>query len=640
MLRKFHVKAMAISCLSLLAFLSSTGFSADLNEDFMAARKAYAQGDAGNLETYSRRLQGSPLQPYAEYWRLSMNLDDEASVRAFLDRYQGSLLAERLRKAWLKSLAKSQKWRLFYEQYPSVINSDTELDCIWRQARENLGDGKALAEVRPLWFSDSAQPDSCELMFKTLIATNEITQKDIWARLRLTLESGNITLARQINGDLPKKEAMNDRSLISAYEHPDRRLDGKPRSRAEREIAIFAVLRIARSDPEQAKAYWSKMGGRFSESDRKYVLGKIAFQAALKHMPQALQWFDEAGDSLDDQELAWEARAALREKNWPRVLSGIGAMSPEAQNEDAWRYWKARALKSMGKTAEANAIFAVLSHEHDFYGQLALEELGTVVTLPAYPYKPGEEEIVAVGKEPGIQRALLLYSMGLRVDATREWIWAIRGFDDRTLLAAAELARRRGLYDRAINTAEKTVQLDDFGLRFLAPYRDIMHEQTRQLDLDEAWVYGLVRQESRFVMGARSGVGASGLMQLMPATAKWVAAKLGLRGFHDTLVNQLETNISLGTYYLKHILVLLDNQPVLASAAYNAGPSRARQWAAAEPMEGAIYIETIPFGETRNYVKKVMSNTEYYASSFGQEMLSLRKRLGIIHRTDSVQDGP
>ncbi|HQT26112.1 MAG TPA: transglycosylase SLT domain-containing protein, partial [Burkholderiales bacterium] len=426
-----------------------------------------------------------------------------------------------------------------------------------------------------------------------------------------------------------------DRVLVSAYENPYRYLKRERpiHSRAQKEIAIFALMRIARADPLEARTFWSRMESRFGEEDRNYVQGKIAFQAALKHMPEALQWFKAAG-KLDDAELGWKARAGLRAGDWPSVLSSIAAMSSEEQNSETWRYWKARSLKAQGKLPEANAILAGLSHEHDYYGQLALEELGTVVAPPPDAYKASDSEITDVMHVPGIERALLLYSMGLRLDATREWIWAIKGFSDRQLLAAAELAKRRGLYDRAINTAEKTVKLYDFDLRFLAPYRDIMHVQTEQLGLDEAWVYGLIRQESRFVTAAKSGTGASGLMQLMPATARWVASKMGLRNFHHSLVNQIETNISLGTYYLKHVLTVFDNQPVLASAAYNAGPGKARQWVGPSPMEGAIYIETIPYGETRDYVKKVMSNTEYYASAFGQESVSLKDRLGVVGKAD------
>jgi soluble lytic murein transglycosylase len=235
-------------------------------------------------------------------------------------------------------------------------------------------------------------------------------------------------------------------------------------------------------------------------------------------------------------------------------------------------------------------------------------------------------------KLPAIRRALALYEMNLRYEANREWIWAVRGLDDRRLLAAAEVAQRHGWYDRAINTADKTQQLHNFSLRFPAPHRDVMQEQARQVGLDEAWVYGLIRQESRFVQQARSGVGASGLMQLMPGTARWVAKRLGMKNFRQSLVNQLDTNVALGTYYLKYVLDKLDGQPLLATAAYNAGPSRAIKWRSEAPMEGAIYAETIPFAETRSYAQKVMSNAVYYGNQFGRQLQSLKQRLGTITR--------
>lgn len=622
------LKAAAV-CVLLLPGLC---FPSDLAENFMEARDAYANGDAVRLEAYASKLQGSPLEPYAEYWRLAMNLADtsDASVESFLDRYKGSLLAERLRKAWLKTLAKSEDWHTFYDQYPSIESPDTELYCDWLQAREDLGDPGAVKEAASLWLTPKGQPQSCGPLFNALISSHRISEADIWKRIRMILDSDDLTLAREVNDDLPQGRRMRDRSLVQAYERPIRYLkkSGSPKSRAEREIAIFAILRISRTDPVEARERWQVLSDKYDQADRDYVSGKLAMQAAKRHMNGALEWF--AGLHLDDEELSWKARAALREGSWGEVLSSIDAMSPDASGRPEWRYWKARALKSKGRTDAANAILAALSHNRDFYGQLSLEEMGTVASLPPDNYKVSEGEIAQIENVPGIERSLLLYSMGLRMDATSEWIWAIKGFDDRQLLAAAELANRHGLYDRAINTAEKTVSINDFGLRYLAPYRDVMREQTQQLGLDEAWVYGLIRQESRFVTVARSGVGASGLMQLMPATARWVASKLGLRHFRRSLVNQVETNISLGTYYLKHVLTLLDNKAVLASAAYNAGPSRARQWMGDKPMEGAIYIETIPFNETRDYVKKVMSNTEYYASAFGQEEIPLKKRLGII----------
>ncbi|HJU50091.1 MAG TPA: transglycosylase SLT domain-containing protein, partial [Pseudogulbenkiania sp.] len=208
-----------------------------------------------------------------------------------------------------------------------------------------------------------------------------------------------------------------------------------------------------------------------------------------------------------------------------------------------------------------------------------------------------------------------------------EWRWAMRTLPDNQLLAAAELARRHNFYDMAIYSAERTRDEHDFSLRYLTPYRDITRRYAKQLEIDDAWVYGLIRQESRFITVARSGVGASGLMQLMPATAKWVAAKMGLNSF---AVDDIDTNIQLGTWYLRYVLNSLSNNAVLATAAYNAGPSRARSWQDSKPLEGAVYAETIPFDETRDYVQKVMVNAAYYSSGFEHTTLSLKSRLGTI----------
>ena len=215
------------------------------------------------------------------------------------------------------------------------------------------------------------------------------------------------------------------------------------------------------------------------------------------------------------------------------------------------------------------------------------------------------------------------------MEALREWAWAIRGMDDTQLLAAAELARRAGIFDRAINTADRTAHQHNYKLRFLAPFRDVFNEQARNSGLEEAWVLGLVRQESRFIASARSSAGARGLMQLMPATARWVAKRQGLRNFNLERVLDVPMNVALGTGYLKVVLEDLGH-PVLASAAYNAGPGRARRWRDTRPLEGAIYAETIPFNETRDYVKKVMSNTMYYSQLIGGKLVPLKERLGLI----------
>ncbi len=231
---------------------------------------------------------------------------------------------------------------------------------------------------------------------------------------------------------------------------------------------------------------------------------------------------------------------------------------------------------------------------------------------------------------PEILRSLTLLRLGLRVEGVREWNWAMRGLNDRELLAASVVAERAGNFDRAIAAADRTKEEHDYTLRYLTPYSEEVRPAARRQSLDDAWVYGLMRQESRFVTNAKSSAGASGLMQLMPATAKWVAKKIGLQDYHHGRVNDTETNLLLGTSYMRMVMESLDNHPVLASAAYNAGPGRARRWRAERSLEGAIYAETIPFTETRDYVKKVMSNAVYYSALFEGRPQSIKTRLGTI----------
>lgn len=404
-------------------------------------------------------------------------------------------------------------------------------------------------------------------------------------------------------------------------------------SKGQRVAAMFAVERLAKQSTDPAAAYWAKIAGYFPVSEQHYCYSRLAYQAARNLDDRALQWFRDAADSpLNEQQSAWRVRAALRALDWPEVLSSVNAMSTQQQQEPAWLYWKARALEALGKTAEARKIFVPLSSQYSFYGQLAGDELtGTAVISQAPPtYKPDSQAIAAVSAMPGVQRTLALYRIGMRSDALEEWRLLVSNLNDQQLLTAAEIALRNKMYDRAIGAADKTVSEHDFSMRYLAPYRDALEVHLHKQGLDEAWVYGLMRQESRFATSAKSDSGAAGLMQIMPSTARWVAGKLGLKRYHKSMIHQLDTNLRIGTYYMKSVLSRAENNPVLASAAYNAGPLRALQWRGNKPLEGAIYAETIPYQETRNYVEKVMSNTVYYAAQFGDPPRSLKQRLGIV----------
>lgn len=622
----------------LFFFLLFSHAAASRDEDFLVARDAFRSGDAARMNAIAKRMEGHVLAPYLTYYQLQMRLKDAGAgeVRNFISSNADSPLSDRLRADWLKILGRQQNWALFLEEYPALVNGDdADLACLALQARLQQGDDTVFRDARHKWFSGSELPWSCKPVFDNLLAAGVLKTEDVWGRLRLALELGNIGVARQIVADyLPEDQRGGLKNLEKVADNPQHFLDLAvldTQSRSGRELVMFAIYRLARSQPGSALPYWDRLRAAFGVEERGYVWGQMAFHAARKHDPIALKWFQEAGNVLlNELQLSWRVRAALRAQDWQQVLVGIDAMPEGLQNQGAWRYWKARALKAGGKTGLANAILVPLSREHNFYGQLATEELGAVVSNPTATYEPGADEIRAVNAIPGIQRALALYQLNLRTEANREWLWTIRGFDDRQLLAAAELARRNNWLDRAINTADKTRELHDFSLRYPAPHRDLMQAYAREREIDEAWVYGLIRQESRFVQQARSNVGASGLMQLMPATAQWIAKRLGFKRFQQNQVNQIDTNISFGTYYLKYVLDSNDGQPVLATASYNAGPSRAKRWQDEKALEGAAYAESIPFTETRDYVQKVMSNASYYANRFGQQLITLKQRLGTV----------
>jgi len=611
------------------------------DEDFLAAREAFRIGDAAQIERLYPRFASSVLEPYVAYYRLHLHLDkaDAASIKQFLARPADTPVIDRLRAEWLKQLGKNEQWDAFTGEYPHVVKEDAELLCYALQARRRVQEKEALVEARRLWFSGEAQPDDCIPLFDAALAAGIISESDVWQRIRMALESGNVDLVRQLAARLPSRRAFPATAVNQAYTNPGRYLStvNLPKAgAAERMLTLFALRRLARQSPQLAYTRWEKMAAYFTEAEQRYFYGWLGYEASRSHDPRALAWYKEAADTqLTAAQLAWRARAAMRETDWREVLASINAMDPEQQREKAWRYWKGRALKALGFSVPAQALFAALSGEYGYYGLLAAEELDVMpVFAQIDSHSPDQKDIDKVLAQPGIQRALALYRLRADAEASREWAWAVRGYNDAQLLAAAVVAHRNGIYDRSIDAAERTQQLHDFNLRYPAPYRAELQEYVRSNDLDEAWVYGLMRQESRFAPHVNSNVGAAGLMQLMPETARWVAQKIGMKGYRAALLHELGINLKLGTYYLKTVSSQFDNNPVLASAAYNAGPNRAQQWCGDAALEGAIYIETIPFDETRDYVKKVMSNTVYYSRLFGQPPMPLKKRLGTIAPKD------
>jgi soluble lytic murein transglycosylase len=610
----------------------------------LAARDAFEASNRSKLGKLAPTLGDHLLEPYVEYWQLFLRLPAASGedVRAFLSRYPGTALAEQLRTDWLKVLGKSGRWELFQAEYPALSGDDPEVTCYMLFARWKREDASVLGDFKAIWNAPRELPEGCLTLARAILKAGQLGSREVWGRFRVLVDAGLVGAARRSMEFLPRGEAIDPkrfgaviRAPVKFFRNPQVDLTKV----TDRELVIAALTLAADADTRAAAGFWSSgLSDAFSVEDRRYVWLRLAMNGAFRQMPQALDWFGETG-ALTDEQLGWRARIAMRTNKWAEVRRSIDRMSAFAKNDPVWTYWYGRAERELGSPLEAEGYFERIAGEHTFYGRLAAEELGVSLRIPARAPLPTESEIAEVAAIPGLARALALYRLDMRTEATKEWLWTIRGMDDRTLLAAAELARRNEAWDRAIGTADRTVVAHNFSVRYLAPYREVLAENARSRDLEEPWVLGVVRQESRFITGVKSSAGATGLMQVMRPTAKWVAQRMRMKHFSMARLHEPDINAALGTYYLRHVLDQFDGIPVLAAAAYNAGPSRARLWRGTVPVEGAIFAETIPFGETRDYVKKVMTNTVYYAAVLGAEPTSLKARLGMVLPRGSVEGG-
>lgn len=623
---------------SLILIGSQSSYALVGDEELLLAKAAYDRKNAIALSDYAQQLQGEKyiLAPYAEYWLMLLNLEDSDPkyVTDFLNTYSEFPFADRLRGEYLKKLGKMQDWQNFDAEIANYQLEDPAVACYAVEARAVAGDDTALEGAKKLWLQAKEQPSDCNSLFDRMQANKALTDDDIWTRLRMSLAESRLSLSKAIAKRARSYDANQARWLDKAYSAPQQLLSKKSasfQSRLGREINLFALNRLARTNSTQALVAFYQVEDLLGSDDISYFYGRLGLYAAQRHESQAVQWFKLAEDTnLNKEQLAWFARAALLNNNWPMVQKAIAKMDATQTEEGAWRYWKARALKAQKQHIDANALFTKLASERHFYGWLAQDELKDFVTPALSLHKINSLDVEALSNRAAMQRVEALQRLDLRWEAKTEWLLATKEFDDRQLLVAAELAARKKWFDLAINTADKTTQTHNFSLRYPAPYRDLVKPAANDQGVDEAWVYGITRQESRFMHYAKSGVGAAGLMQLMPATAKWAASRAGIDNYNRSMLHDLDTNIALGTYYMRYTLGLMNGQATMATAAYNAGPNRAKKWMATVPLEGAIYAENIPFTETRLYVQKVMANAHLYSQLLGLKTIPLKQRLGTI----------
>ncbi len=638
--------------------------------------QAYRQGNNARLAALLPQARGHALEPWAAYWELRARLDTASSgeIQDFMARYAGTYQEDRMRNDWLLLLGQRRDWTTFAAEYPRFrMNDDREVRC-YALLVETLTTGQApdalVDEVRSAWHAQRDADDGCSTAAGRLIELKRMPADDAWRRARLAMEA-NRPRAVRTAVELVSPESM---ALVAEINtSPSKFLTTRVLAirKARKEMITLALIKLATTDQSQAAFQLdNKWGPQLSAEERNWVWGVIGRQAAGRlQSAEALDYYAKVtrDSDLTDEMLGWKVRAALRMGQWKQVLAATQAMSPRERQETIWVYWRARAqlattpapapvaqpAASPGSTTlpvaparvEAMQALQSIASTRGFYEQLALEELGQRITVADRPAALTAEEKASARMNPGLNRGLYAILIGLRSEGIREWNYTTNlhtrgGMDDRELLAAADFACEREVWDRCINTSERTRTFIDAGQRFPMPFRDTVVKRSNEIGLDPAYVYGLIRQESRFIMDARSHVGASGLMQVMPATARWTARKIGMTGFTIDQLNDQSTNIAIGTAYLKLALDDFAGSMPLAAAAYNAGPGRPRNWRNGPVIDAAIWAENVPFTETRDYVKKVLANTTNYAAILTGQPQSLKARLGVVGPRDAATPEP
>ena len=593
------------------------------DKKFIELREAARKNDLLKASQLASQLADYEMADYVEYFKTKPRLYDSAAkpnaatdadsdVNNFLKKYKGSGLADRMRNDWLLVLGKRKDWAQFNLEYPQfALDDDTQVKCYAMMSKLAKGESpKAVgAQAKATLLDPRYFGDACPELVTQLYVRGGLTKLEVQSISRSATEMNFDTLGQRMGVEDP----------------------------------IAGIVRKARANPSLAMKTFDENDWKGISEYKGMAWGVIGQFLAKKLDPAAIEAYRKQhaqGNSelLSAESSEWKVRAALRDRDWKLVKESIETM-PEAVRvrDPAWTYWYGKALKEMGDD-RAQEQFEKLAGQFNFYAQLSLEELGRPITIPPQTIV-SDIEMKAISKSiPAFTKAAKLYDMNLRTEGNREWNWELRGMSDKELLAAAEYGKKINMLDRTVNTADRTKVEHNFSLRYPTPFVDKLNPITKQISLDINWVYGLIRQESRFVTSAKSHVGASGLMQVMPATGQFVAKKIGMKDYTPDKLADMQTNLVLGSNYLNMVLNDLGGSWGLASAAYNAGPGRPKQWrqTLTKPVSMEIFAETIPFTETRIYVKNVLSNAVYYEILSTGKPQSIKAKLGTVNPTQAV----
>lgn len=605
---------------------------------FLEAEKALLRGDHERFSKLKEESSDYVLYPYLEYWELRRYLSQASSddVDNFIKRFPDTPMVDNLRSAWLRLLARREQWAEYLKFHKPTRN--TSAQCRELLALIKTGKaGRAYPRVKKLWLVGHSQPRACDPLFTAWRDAGHLNSDLVWQRISLSMKKGNAGLARYLAGFLEDKDRHWVDLWREVYKKPKRILDfarfrgSHPMREA---ILVYGVERLARKDALDAVHSWKKLQKRyrFTPAQRIEVDRAIVLRMARSDHPEAVEAFRAlSAEALDDEIHEWRVRSALQAGDWKQALEWIKSLPDAMAQSERYRYWRGRCLEELGQPHGARKYFAGLSLARSYYGFLAADRLGVGYRIDHEPLPVTESEVEALKRIPGMGRAYELLQLDRTLDARREWRDAIADMNKRQLMRAAKLAHSWQWHDRAIATVAKAHHWDDLDTRFPLAHAQRVSEQAGKRGLDVAWVFALLRQESAFAEDARSPAGAMGLMQLMPRTAKSVAKELKTRLHSKNDLLSADLNIRLGTAYLRGVYDRFDDNMVLATAAYNAGPHRVSSWLPEQgEMAADVWVESIPFRETRDYVRRVLTYTAIYEQRLGRTPTRLQERMHSI----------
>lgn len=629
------------ACLLGMAFLIVSGTTPAVPEApsqhdlFLKAEQALKKGQSKQFSELKGQLGEYPLLPYLELQALQKRLSKarNTEVKTFLSNYKGEPVADILRRQWLDQLAKKKRWTSYLAFY--TPQSNIRRKCNHLQALIKTGKTQeAWPLVEKIWLHGHSRPSACDPVFKAWETAGRHTDKLTWQRIQLAMEADKWRLARYLGRKLTDTDRVWLKRWIRIHRDPKSILKSsdfrQPHPYREAMLA-HAVRRLARFDGMSALDLWEHVDKRypFTTPQRAKVERRITIALERDESDRAYSFINSitpAGDDLRAHVACF--KAALLREDWSRVIQRLKEWPKEEQETDRWQYWYAKALAGTGEALKAQVLYKKAAKNRSYYGFLAADQIDAPYHLL---HKKTPEDLftrIRLERLPGVKRALELHALQRNEMARREWYYVTRDLKKPELRAAALVAEENGWLDQAIFTLAKTGYWDDLKLRFPLKYRDLVADEAKSNALDMSWIYAVIRQESAFMYDARSHVGAMGLMQLMPRTARNVARQvLKRKSPARREILQPSMNIELGSAYLRQLKQQLDDNPVLATAAYNAGPHRVAKWLPSGNISADVWVELVPFTETRRYLRRVLSYMVIYDKRLGREPKRLSERM-------------